>query len=134
MHYSLSNVPSDGIDPAAYLAEVGFKVKTARTDRSLTRRVLSEACGVSERYIAQVESGQGNISILRFKAIADALGVPLSDFLSDDGLEEPRDRPGHRPWATNPKAIAELYEYADPKDKEAILDLLISSTLRRSPA
>jgi XRE family aerobic/anaerobic benzoate catabolism transcriptional regulator len=48
----------------------------------LSRRELSEKCGVSERFLAQLESGRGNISLARFADVAEALATSPADLLA----------------------------------------------------
>ncbi len=60
---------------AAFLAGLGERVRTLRVRRGMTRRLLAQHSGVSERYIAQMEAGRGNASILLLRAIAQALDV-----------------------------------------------------------
>src|ERR1043165_1188657 len=48
---------------ADYLAVLGERVRAARVRRGMTRKILAHDSGVSERYLAQLEAGQGNISI-----------------------------------------------------------------------
>ncbi len=67
----------------AYLELVGHRVRSARARQGLSRRELSERSEVSERYLAQLEGGTGNISILLLKRIADALSFPLSVLVDD---------------------------------------------------
>lgn len=43
----------------------------------MTRKLLARDSGVSERYLAQLEGGQGNISILLLRQIAGALDIPV---------------------------------------------------------
>jgi XRE family aerobic/anaerobic benzoate catabolism transcriptional regulator len=50
----------------------------------MTRRILARDSGVSERYLAQLETGQGNVSVLLLRQIGAALGIPLNDLLRDD--------------------------------------------------
>ena len=59
---------------APFLKKLGDRVREARASRGMTRRILARDSGVSERYLAQLESGQGNISILLLRDIARALG------------------------------------------------------------
>jgi XRE family transcriptional regulator, aerobic/anaerobic benzoate catabolism transcriptional regulator len=56
----------------------------------MTRKILARDSGVSERYLAQLETGQGNVSILLLRQIAQALDTPLHDFLLE-GPEPPVD-------------------------------------------
>ena len=50
----------------------------------MTRAVLARRSGISERYIAQLEAGRGNASVLVLRALAGALGLALADLLGDD--------------------------------------------------
>ena len=73
-------------DPAAdagFLRAVGERVRVARTRRGMTRRSLAQQSGVSERYIAQLEGGSGNVSLLVLRALAQALGMAETDLLAD---------------------------------------------------
>jgi XRE family aerobic/anaerobic benzoate catabolism transcriptional regulator len=65
-----------------FLAELGRRVRNARTLRGLSRKVLSQTSGLSERYIAQLESGQGNVSIILLRRVANAMGVRLDDLIA----------------------------------------------------
>jgi XRE family aerobic/anaerobic benzoate catabolism transcriptional regulator len=49
----------------------------------MTRRALAEQSGVSERFLAQIESGTGNGSLLVLRDIAKALEVPIDMLLVD---------------------------------------------------
>ncbi len=78
----------DGGLPAAadaFAAAVGGLVRSARAKRGITRRQLAEQSGASERYLAQIESGQGNPSVTILKGIADALDVPVAELLPGAG-------------------------------------------------
>lgn len=74
----------DAITPeeAGLLGQLGLRVRRARAARGLSRRALEERSGVSERYLAQLESGRGNASILLLNRIAVALGTDLADLLA----------------------------------------------------
>ena len=69
---------------AAYLTRLGERVRAWRTDHGMTRKTLSEASGVSERYLAQLESGQGNISVLLLRKVARAMGVPVERLVQEE--------------------------------------------------
>jgi XRE family aerobic/anaerobic benzoate catabolism transcriptional regulator len=66
----------------AFLATVGQRVRGAREQRSWSRRELSQRSGVSERFLAQLETGQGNISLIRFAEVAAALGTTPAELLA----------------------------------------------------
>ena len=72
----------------AYLRALGERVRNARARRGMTRKILSRDSGVSERYLAQLESGQGNISIVLLRQVAQALHMPVADLLHE-GPEPP---------------------------------------------
>jgi XRE family aerobic/anaerobic benzoate catabolism transcriptional regulator len=69
---------------AAYLSRLGERVRAWRTDHRMTRKTLSAASGVSERYLAQLESGEGNISVLLLRKVARAMGVPIQHLVQDE--------------------------------------------------
>jgi XRE family aerobic/anaerobic benzoate catabolism transcriptional regulator len=73
-----------------YLRLLGERVREMRARRGMTRKILAHDSGVSERYLAQLESGQGNISILLLRQIAQALDTPLQALVLD-GPEPPVD-------------------------------------------
>jgi len=72
----------------AYLAGLGERVRQFRARRGMTRKILARDSGVSERYLAQLEGGHGNISILLLRRVAAAMGLPLGDLLHE-GPERP---------------------------------------------
>lgn len=73
----------------ALLTTVGTRVRSLRGEKGWSRRHLSEQCGVSERYLAQLENGKGNISLTRFADVAQALETTPADLLAGAGLEAP---------------------------------------------
>jgi XRE family aerobic/anaerobic benzoate catabolism transcriptional regulator len=73
-----------------FLAAVGERLRLLRLRRGMTRRALSKQSGVSERYIAQMEAGNGNVSILLLRDLAKALAVAATALL-DDTPEKPAD-------------------------------------------
>jgi XRE family aerobic/anaerobic benzoate catabolism transcriptional regulator len=75
---------------ADYLRRLGERVREARARRGMTRKLLARDSGVSERYLAQLETGQGNISILLLRHIARALDIPV-EVLVLEGAEPPVD-------------------------------------------
>ena len=74
----------------AYLARLGERVRAWRTEHGMSRKTLAVASGVSERYLAQLEAGQGNISVLLLRKIARAMGVAVERLVrEEDGVEKP---------------------------------------------
>jgi XRE family transcriptional regulator, aerobic/anaerobic benzoate catabolism transcriptional regulator len=68
----------------AYLRNLADKIRDARAGRGMTRNALAADSGVSLRFLAQLEGGQGNPSILVLRRIASAMGFPPDDLLSND--------------------------------------------------
>ena len=66
-----------------YLVQLGERLRLARTRRGMTQRVLAARSGVSLRFIVQTEAGTGNLSVLRLRELAGALGIPPADLLAD---------------------------------------------------
>lgn len=71
-----------------FLQAFGERVRAERDRQRMSRRALAGLAGISERYIAQLESGEGNASILILRHIAAALQVPLTRLL--DSGNSPR--------------------------------------------
>lgn len=77
--------PSSGDD---FLAFLGRRVRELRSSRGMTRKMVSQEADVSERHLAQVESGEGNISVVLLQRIANALHVSFVELFAS-GIEEP---------------------------------------------
>lgn len=86
--------PSPPSSSADYLRLLGARVRRVRAQRGMSRRILATASGVSERYLAQLESGKGNASILVLQAVAEAMHIAIDD-LVDQQSEQP---PGYLLW------------------------------------
>lgn len=65
-----------------FLQELGERVRAARARSGMTRKDLAGESDVSERYLAHLESGQGNISVLLLQKVAAALNLPLGELIS----------------------------------------------------
>jgi XRE family aerobic/anaerobic benzoate catabolism transcriptional regulator len=70
-------------ESAAYLQALGERVRATRARRGMTRKILSRDSGVSERYLAELESGRGNASITILRQIADAMNLPIADLVRE---------------------------------------------------
>jgi XRE family transcriptional regulator, aerobic/anaerobic benzoate catabolism transcriptional regulator len=69
-------------DPeSAFLEQLGQRVRTMRALRGMSRKVLAKVSGISERYIAQLESGKGNVSIVLLRRVSGAMGAHLEDLI-----------------------------------------------------
>lgn len=98
---------------AALLTRVGDRVRHARERKGIPRRVLSEMSGVSPRYLAQLEGGEGNISIGLLQRVAEALGLRMEWLVGADD-----------PWKTDALRFAALFRAADGPTRDAVLRLL----------
>ena len=84
--------PAPHFDPkqeSAYLAQLGERVRAWRNGRSMTRKALAAASGVSERYLAQLEAGHGNISVLLLRKVAQAMQVAVEDLVRENPDQDP---------------------------------------------
>ena len=71
-----------------FLSSLGRRVRELRNRRGMTRKQVSREADVSERHLAQLEAGEGNISVLLLQRIAEALHVPLAGLFAPQS-EEP---------------------------------------------
>ncbi|HET9402352.1 MAG TPA: helix-turn-helix transcriptional regulator, partial [Candidatus Acidoferrales bacterium] len=60
---------------------LGRRVRELRNRRGMTRKMMAREADVSERHLAQLEVGEGNISILLLRRVAAALHVPVGELL-----------------------------------------------------
>ncbi len=70
-------------DEQEFLAALGRRVRHTRALRGMSRKVLAQVSGISERYLAQLESGKGNVSIKLLRRAAAATGTRIEDLLVD---------------------------------------------------
>jgi len=68
---------------AEYLRLLGERIRAARARRGMTRKLLARHSGVSERYLAQLETGHGNISIILLRQVAQAMSLPLAELVRE---------------------------------------------------
>jgi XRE family aerobic/anaerobic benzoate catabolism transcriptional regulator len=82
--HTVADPQANGSDVAdrEFLAAMGRNVRELRERRGMARKALSHGAGVSERYLAQLEAGEGNASVLLLRNVAKALGVALPDLVS----------------------------------------------------
>ena len=80
---SESGVQGGEVGKSALLPALGERVRNLRASRGLTRRGLASAAEVSERHLANLEYGTGNVSILVLQQIAQALQCSMAELLGD---------------------------------------------------
>ncbi len=66
---------------AALLARIGARVREARASRGMTRKLLAAHSQISERYLAQLEGGAANPSVVVLSKLAEALGMDIPALL-----------------------------------------------------
>jgi XRE family transcriptional regulator, aerobic/anaerobic benzoate catabolism transcriptional regulator len=90
---SFLNVAAHDAFPAAaieegFLAGLGRRVRAFRNRRGMTRKMLAAEADVSERHLAQLEAGDGNISVLLLQRIATALSISIGELFADASAGE----------------------------------------------
>jgi XRE family aerobic/anaerobic benzoate catabolism transcriptional regulator len=88
-------------------------VRKARERKGIARRVLSELSGVSQRYLAQLENGGGNISIALLHRVANALDHRIEWLVGEED-----------PWASDVAQMAELYRSATAEQRQKVMHIL----------
>jgi XRE family aerobic/anaerobic benzoate catabolism transcriptional regulator len=79
----LAGDTAPALSRAAYLKLLGARVRDARARHGMTRRMLARDSGISERYLAELESGRGNFSIVMLRRLADSIDVPLAELVTE---------------------------------------------------
>src|SRR5581483_2580190 len=85
----LKSEARDARSDSEYLELLGKNIRSARAKRRLTRKAVAADSGVSERFLAQFETGSGNASVLVLRQIARALDVPVEAFLTAEPQHSP---------------------------------------------
>ena len=112
---STSQSRSDQVDASvtALIRRVGERVRKARERKGVPRRVLSEMSGVSPRYLAQLEAGEGNISIGLLQRVAIALDHRIEWLTGEED-----------PWSSDVLRVAELFRTANTDVQRQVLNTL----------
>src|SRR5712671_2943399 len=71
----------DSDSESGFLEALGQRVRTMRAVHGMSRKVLAKVSGISERYIAQLEGGKGNVSIVLLRRVSTAMGAHLEDLI-----------------------------------------------------
>lgn len=95
------------------LLQVGQRVRAARRENKLSRRELSVLSGVSPRYLAQIEAGEGNISIGLLKRVSLALDRRMDSFVAEAELA-----------GAEAQLLCALFRDSEPDTQKRVLDLL----------
>jgi XRE family aerobic/anaerobic benzoate catabolism transcriptional regulator len=103
----------EAADETDFLAKVGERVRTARARKGISRKALADLSGVSLRYLAQLEGGEGNISIALLKRIAEALDHRIEWLVGEDD-----------PWNSDVAAVASLFRTATREQRMKVFEIL----------
>ena len=76
-------------EDAAFLHLLGDNIRAARARRGMARKMLALHSGVSERFLAQLETGSGNASALVLRQVARALDVQPADLMRTGEVDPP---------------------------------------------
>ncbi len=109
-------------DDAAFLTAMGKQVRDARRRRGIARKQLSREANVSERYLAQLEGGTGNASILLLRNVARALGIPVTELLD------------HRDASVEQRLVRRFLEQVPEHQMEEVLFRLMRDFGRHASA
>ncbi len=104
---------SDDVRSSDLITRTGQRVRKARKDKGISRQQLSKISGVSPRYLAQLETGSGNISIGLLQRIADALDYRVEWLIGQDD-----------PCCSDVLRVAEKFRSASVHVQERVLDTL----------
>ena len=63
---------------------VGLRIKQLRAATNMTQDRLAYTIDISRSYLAEVETGKRNVSMINLERICDGLGVTLEEFFSDE--------------------------------------------------
>ena len=87
MTTSVLHSDKDPRDP--FLIALGERLKLLRARRGLTRKALAQLAEVSERHVANVESGVGNASIQFLRQLSLVLNCSLAEMIGDETASSP---------------------------------------------
>src|SRR5580700_6984058 len=76
-------------EPDPLLTRLGERVRNLRAIRGMTRKALARDAGVSERFLADLETGVGNASILLLNRLAAALAFPIQELIATHNQSRP---------------------------------------------
>jgi XRE family transcriptional regulator, aerobic/anaerobic benzoate catabolism transcriptional regulator len=81
--------PADSEEKNPFLVALGERVRALRSRRGMTRKALAAAADASERHLANLEYGLGNVSILVLQDVAQALQCSLAELIGDVTTSSP---------------------------------------------
>ena len=63
--------------------KIGMRIKELREAENMSQKDLAYTADLDRSYIASIENGQRNVSIVNIEKIAAALNVTLKEFFND---------------------------------------------------
>ena len=111
------------LQSAALLRSLGTRLRQMRKSKGFSRRSLSERSGVSPRYLAKIEAGDGNISIGLLIKLAAALEQPIEHFLIAEAM-----------FHSDLPHVSQLYARADASVRARVLQVLDPERMRLQKA
>ncbi|MCP4297577.1 MAG: helix-turn-helix transcriptional regulator [Proteobacteria bacterium] len=98
-----------------FLKSLGDRVRGFRNRRGMTRKILAMRSSISERYLANLEQGIGNISISLLRQVASSLKTDMAQLINCDRQQSPDE-----------ELITKFIHELAPEDRKTALDLLIN--------
>ena len=86
---SAGQLQEDEEGRSPFLVALGERVRTLRSRKGMTRRAVAVAADVSERHLANLEYGTGNVSVLVLLQVSQALQCSLAELLGDVTTSSP---------------------------------------------
>src|SRR5271170_6246804 len=124
-------LPPARLSDEAFLRALGVRVRELRSRRGMTRKMMAQESDISERHLAQLELGDGNVSIVLLRRIATALNVSLAQLFTAEGPDSDAKRSIQsvldRLPAEQLRVVVErlVQEFgASPKDRHARIALI----------
>jgi XRE family aerobic/anaerobic benzoate catabolism transcriptional regulator len=102
-----------------FLRAFGERIRGERARRGMSRKLLADHAGISERYLTQLESGKGNVSIVLLRHVAAALNLPLSRLVDDAPPSPEFDLVRQFLSRLTPAQLREVYESLTAKEASA---------------
>ena len=68
--------------------KIGQRIKELREKAEMSQKDLAYTADLDRSYIASIENGQRNVSIINIEKIANALNVTLKEFFNDNEFEK----------------------------------------------
>ena len=96
-----------------FLIQIGKRVQKARYIKGMSRQVLSERSGISQRYLAHLESGTGNMSVSLLLKASVALSIDIELLV---GKEDP--------WSSKLIKMMNLYKNASKENRKLVKEIL----------